>query len=233
MRVFELVLVAGWTWFGAWAVWGQAAPDPVQDAKKAPAVVGRYSLITTAVELSPETHWLNPAPTIAVSGGTQYVPTETAGNLTVPAQYAIEGFAVPRYECVETAAKQHGCGSLDRTDITIRDANTVGYAVATHGRAVQLTVNLKVHDRLPASHEGPAIEWRAGEVIFVPVSKATAAYAFVSETVVGTWQSEAIVFEAGKPLPADAKKGLDDLGVKQDLGDSILYGYRVKEPEKK
>ena len=29
------------------------------------------------------------------------------------------------------------------------------------------------------------------------------------------------------------KKGLDDLGVKQDLGDSILYGYRVKEPEKK
>lgn len=232
-RVFELLLVAGWACFGAWTVWGQAAADPGQDAKKAPAVVGHYSLITTVVELSAETHWLNPAPTIAVSGGTQYVPAETVGNLTVAAQYAIEDFAAPRYECTETTSKQRGCEVLSRTDVTIRDANTVGYAVATRGPAVQLTVNLKVHDRLPVSHEGAATDWHAGDVIFVPVAKATAAYAFVSEILVGTWQGEAIVFEAGKPLPAGAKKGLDDLEVQQDLGDSVLYGYRVKEPEKK
>ncbi len=140
---------------------------------------------------------------------------------------------MPRYECAETAAKQHGCAALDQTDVLIRDANTVGYRIVTHGAAVQLTVNLKVRDLLPVSHGGPATDWHAGEVIFVPLPKATAACAFVSETLVGTWQDEAIVFEVGKPLPADAKKGLEDLGLKQDLGDRVLYAFRVKEPEKK
>jgi hypothetical protein len=227
------VVAAGWVWFGAWTVWGQAAPGASVDAKKAPVVMGHYSLVTTVVEPSEATHWLNPAPTIAVSGGTKYVSAETAGNLTIPAQYAIEEFGVPRYECAETAAKQNGCGVLDRSDVVIRDANTVGYAMVTHGPAVQLTVNLKVHDRLPVSHGSDGTDWHAGEVIFVSLPRATAACAFVSETLVGTWQEEAIVFEVGKPLPASAKKALDDLGMKQDLGDSVLYGFRVREPEKK
>jgi len=228
-----ILLVAGWGGFGGCAVWGQGAADPGQDAKKPPAAVGQYSLVTTVVEPSAETHWLNPAPTIAVSAGTRYGAGQTTGNLAIPAQYSIEEFGVPRYECAETAAKQRGCAALDRTDVLIRDANTVGYTVETHGPAVQLTVNLKVHDRLPVSHDGLAAEWHAGEVIFVPVPKATASYAFVSETLVGSWQGEAIVFEVGKPLPADAKKGLEDLGVKQDLGDRTLYAFRVKEPAKK
>jgi hypothetical protein len=231
--VVEILVVVGWAWFGAWAVWGQAAPDPAQDAKKPPAVMGQYSLVTTVVESSPETHWLNPAPTIAVQGGTRYAAAETAGNLAIPAQYAIEEFGLPRYDCAETVAKQQGCGALDRTDVMIRDGNIVGYRIVTHGAAVQLTVNLKVHDLLPVSHEGPAADWHAGEVIFVPLPKATATCRFVSETLLGTWQGEAIAFEVGKPLPAGAKKGLDDLGLKQDLGDQLLYAFRVKEPEEK
>lgn len=233
----ELLLVAAWAWFGVWTVRGQTAPPPGQstrqDAEKAPAVMGQYSLVTTVVESAPATHWLTPAPTIAVKAGTAYVPGDTAGNLTVPAQVAIEEFGVPRWECAEADAKLHGCGALDRTDVTIRDANTVGYHIVTHGAAVQLTVNLMVHDRLPVSHEGPGIDWHAGEVIFVSLPKATASFPFVSETLVGTWQGEAIVFEIGKPLPDAAKKGLDDLGLKQDLGDRLLYAFRVKESAKK
>lgn len=241
VSMVEFLLVVIWAWFGVWTVWGQAAPNTGQqtsqqtspDAKKTPAVMGQYSLVTTVMEPSATTHWLNPAPTIAVSAGTKYAAAQTAGNLTVPAQFAIEEFGVPRYECAETAAKQQGCGALDRTDVMIRDANTVGYRIVTHGAAVQLTVNLKVHDLLPVSHEGSTTDWHAGEVIFVPVRKATAAAPFVSETLVGTWQDAAIVFEVGKPLPAGAKKGLEDLGVKQDLGDQVLYAFRVREPEKK
>ncbi|MGA8161459.1 MAG: hypothetical protein WCB76_11655, partial [Acidobacteriaceae bacterium] len=231
--ILEILVVAGWAWFGVWTVWGQATPDAGQEAKKSSAVVGYYSLVTTVIEPTGEAHWLNPAPTIAVQAGSQYTAAETAGNLTVPAQYAIEDFGAPRYECAETAAKQRGCAALDQTDVLIRDANTVGYHIVTHGAAVQLTVNLKVRDLLPVLHGGPATDWHAGEVIFVPLPKATAACAFVSETLVGTWQDEAIVFEVGKPLPADAKKGLEDLGLKQDLGDRVLYAFRVKEPEKK
>lgn len=231
--VMKLLVLGGLACLGASTVWGQTAPDPGKEAKKTPAVVGRYSLVTTVVELSEETHWLNPAPTITVAAGTKYVAAETAGNLTVPAQFAIEEFGLPRYECAETAAKQRGCGVLDRTDVVIRDANTVGYRVVTHGPPVQLTVNLKVRDRLPVSHEDPSTDWHEGEVIFVPAPKTTSALAFVSETLVGTWQGEAIVFEVGKPLPAAARKGLDDLEVRQDLGDRVLYAFRVKELEKK
>lgn len=233
IRVVEVLLVAAWAAFGVWTVWGQDAPGSTSGAEKAAVVVGQYSLVTTAVEPSAETHWLNPAPVIAVAAGTQYVMAQTAGNLTVPAQYTLEDFGVPRYECAEPAAKQRGCGALDRTDVMIRDANTVGYRIETHGAAVQLTVNLKVRDRQPVSQQGPATDWHAGEVIFLSVPKATASYPFVSETLMGSWQGEAIVLEVGKPLPDSAKKGLEDLGIRQDLGDRTLFAFRVKEPEKK
>jgi hypothetical protein len=149
------------------------------------------------------------------------------GNLTVPEQYTIEAFGSPREECVATTQK-HGCDALDQTDLTIRDPQTVGYRVLSHGAAVQLRVNLQVHDLLPVSHGSANTDWHAGDVIFVSVPKATAAYRFVSETLVGEWNGQPIVFEAGKALPASAKKGLEDLGFHQDLGDAVLYSYRVK-----
>jgi hypothetical protein len=51
--------------------------------------------------------------------------------------------------------------------------------------------------------------------------------------VVGEWNGAPIVFEAGKALPASAKRGLEDLGVRQDLEEAMLYSYRVNEPLKK
>jgi len=64
------------------------------------------------------------------------------------------------------------------------------------------------------------------------VPKATPVFRFSSEVLVGQWNGEPIVFELGKDLPDSAKKGLEDLGVKQDLGDHVLYSFRVKEPSK-
>lgn len=203
------------------------------DAKPEPAKVGSYSLVVTTLEPLPTAHWLNPPPTIDVTAGSKLTPAETAGNLTVPAQYLIESFGTPRRECAETTPQQHACDALDSTDLTIRDPHTVGYRVVTHGGAVQLRLNLQVHDLLPVSHAGANADWHAGEVIFVSVPKPTPVYRFVSETLAGQWNGSAIVFEPGKPLPPAAKKGLDDLGVHQDLGDAVLYSYRVKDPAKK
>jgi hypothetical protein len=197
-------------------------------AKPEPAKAGSYSLVITTLEPTASTHWLNPPPTIDVKGGTKLVPAETTGNLTVPQQYTIEALGVPQEECEESAQQHHGCIALDRKDLTIRDPNTVGYWIVSHGGAVQLRVNLQVHDLLPVSHGGGSTDWYVGDVIFVSVPKATPVYRFVSETLVGKWNGEPVVFEAGKPLPASAKKGLEDLGVRQDLGDAVLYSYRVK-----
>ena len=210
---------------GAGAAAGAAAE------KKAPAVVGSYSLVTTAFELSETTHLLNPAITIAVDGGTERAPGDFTGEKPVPAQYAIEKFGNPWYDCVATVAKLRGCEALDRASLTIRDANTIAYHVVSHGAAVTLSVNVEVHDVLPVSHGGPGTDWHAGEVIFVAVPKATPTYRFSSEVLVGTWNGDAIVFEVGKAVPESAKKGLEDLGVKQDLGDRVLYGFRVKGKE--
>jgi hypothetical protein len=91
---------------------------------------------------------------------------------------------------------------------------------------------VEVHDILPVSRGSAETPWHAQEVIFVAVPKATAAYRFSSEVLVGTWNGEAIVFEVGKDLPESAKKRLEDLGVKQDLGDRVLYSFRVKEAGK-
>lgn len=213
---------------------GAAYGQTVQpDAKPAePAVVGSYALVTTAAQPSAKTHPLSPPLLVKLDAGTEYAPAESSGSLAVPAQYAIEGFGIPRYDCVEAAARMHGCAALDRTDVTIRDANTVEYHLAGHGGAVQLEVALEVHDILPVSETAPSIPWHALDVIFVAVPKPTASFRFLSETLAGNWNGEAIVFEVGKPLPETAQKGLEDLGVHQDLGDKILYSYRVKEVPK-
>ncbi len=217
-------------------LWGQqAAPTPNgpasgtngTDAKPQPKV-GSYSLVITTLEPTATTHWLNPPPAIAVTAGTRLAPAETKGYLTAPQQYTIEAFDVPRQECDETAPQQHGCDALDRTDLILRDATTVEYRVVSHGAAVQFHVNLQVHDLLPVARGGPSADWHTGDVIFVSVPKATPVYRFVSEMLVGAWNGEPIVFEAGKALPDSAKKGLEDLGIHQDLGGALLYSYRVK-----
>jgi hypothetical protein len=232
-------LVAGLMAVLAWAaVAGQAEPGqsakPTPDGKKGEESLGSYSLVTTVFEPSVTTHLLNPRPTIAVDGGTEREPGEFSGDKTVPAQVAIEGFGNPWYECAAatTAAKLRGCDALDRATLTVRDANTIEYHIVSHGAAVELSVNVEVRDILPVSAATAETEWHARDVIFVPVPKATPAYRFSSEVLVGTWNGEAIVFEVGKDLPAGAKKALEDLGVKQDLGDRVLYSFRVKEPGK-
>ena len=197
--------------------------------KKSDESVGSYSLVTTVFEPSAAVHLLNPRLTIAVDGGTERAPGDFSGDKTVPAQYEIEGFGSPWYECAATASKLRGCDALDRATLTVRDANTIGYHIVSHGAAVELSLNVEVRDILPVSTGTAETEWHARDVIFVAVPKATAAYRFSSEVLVGTWNGEAIVFEVGKDLPEGAKKALEDLGVKQDLGDRVLYSFRVKQ----
>jgi hypothetical protein len=228
-----VLLPAAW-WPG---VLGQAAKAPPgsgngSGGKKADESLGSYSLVTTVFEPSEKTHLLNPALTIAVDGGTERAPGEFSGEKPVPAQYTIERLGNPWYECVATVAKLHGCDALDRTDLMIRDPNTIGYHIVSHGGAVTLTVNVEVHDIVPVSHGSGEMPWRARDVVFVAVPKATPVFRFSSEVLVGQWNGEPIVFELGKDLPDSAKKGLEDLGVKQDLGDHVLYSFRVKEPSK-
>src|ERR1700728_3790539 len=72
------------------------------DAKKADESLGTYSLVTTVFEPSAATHLLNPAPTIAVDPGTDRAPVDSAGEKPVPAQYTIERFGSPWYDCAAT-----------------------------------------------------------------------------------------------------------------------------------
>jgi hypothetical protein len=213
-------------------VFGQAAKPPSEGAK-AEERAGEYSLVTTVLRPSITTHLLNPPIAIAVDGGTDRAPGEISATKPIPAEFALEGFGIPRYECTSTNPKLHGCEALDRTDLTIRDPNTLGYHIVSHGAAVTLNVNLEVHDMLPVSTATPNTVWHEREMIFVTLPKATPAVHFVSEVLVGEWNGEPIVFEVGKALPDAAKKGLEDLGVKQDLGEGVLYSFRVKEPAKK
>ncbi len=197
-------------------------------AKPQPAKVGSYSLVVTTLEPTAAAHWLHPAPAIAVKAGSKLAPAQTAGDLTVPPQFTVESFGVPEYECEEAAPQQRGCAALDRVDLFIRDANTVEYRIVSHGAAVGLRVNLQVHDLLPVAHGGASADWHSGDLIFVSVPKATPVYRFVAETLIGQWNGAPVVFETGKALPAGAKKALDDLGIRQDLGDAVLYSYKVK-----
>jgi hypothetical protein len=234
-RVWPIALLV----LAAAAAFGQAPrPAPAPDPQKPDEPLGTYSLVTTVFEPSTATHLLNPAPAIAVDPGTDRSPTDSAGEKTVSAQFAIESFGTPWYTCAPTGppspqTRLRGCDALDRTALSIRDPNTIAYQISTHGPAVQLSVNLEVHDIVPVSQGSPETPWKARDVIFVAVPKATPVYRFSSEVLVGEWNGEAIVFEVGKDLPEPAKKALEDLGIKQDLGDRVLYSFRVKEPEKK
>ncbi len=210
--------------------YGQPAGSDAKPVEK--PSVGSYSLVTTSAQPSPKVHPLNPPLVIKLGAGTDLAPAESSGSLVVPPQYAIEGFGTPRFDCVDASARLHGCDALDRTDVKILDANTIEYHLAGHGAAVQLEVALQVHDILPASELGASVPWNERDVIFVTVPKPTSSFRFLSETLVGSWNGEAVVFEVGKPLPASAQKALDDLAVHQDLGDKILYSYRVKEVPK-
>ena len=219
--------------FHPWPLCGQA-PGPPPDAdksEKADKLLGSYSLIVTSSEPSPSTHMLNPPLTIDLEAGTPAVPKDASGTKTVPAQYTIESFGSPRYDCIESAAQNHGCDAIDRSDLSIRDAITIAYHFGGHGAAVQLQVNLQVHDLLPVSRVALEGQWHAQDVVFVPVPKATPSFRFVSAVLVGNWNGNAVVFEPGKPLPDSAKKALDDLDIHQDLGDKTLYGYKVKDPK--
>lgn len=193
---------------------------------------GSYSVVVTLVETSAATHLLNPAPTVAVERASKQDPRDSTGILEVAPEMAIEGLGKPRYVCAPAVAKDHGCEAIDQCLLTVRDPNKLEYHVLNHGAPAQLKVNLLVHDLMPVSREGAKTVWHAGDVIFVSASKATPAMRVVSTVLVGEWNHEAIVFELGKPLPADAQKALEDLGVKQDLGDKVLYSYRVKKPPK-
>ena len=200
---------------------GSPPPDPT---------VGSYYLVMTSLESSPNTHLFNPAPAIQINAASPVDPKDATGAVTLPPEFALESLGTPRFECVAASTRDHACEAIDRCDLTIRDPNTLEYHVVNHGGAAQLKLNLQVHDVLPVSQPGGKIPWKPHDVIFVSVPKPTPSFHFVSEVLVGEWNHEAVVFEVGKPLPASAKKALDDLGVHQDLGDKILYSFRVKEP---
>jgi hypothetical protein len=224
-RFFTILLLL----FPAFA-YGQF-PDPPSGAGHPDTSVGSYSLLITTLEPSIAAHWLSPPLTLDLDGASPLAPREISGTKTVPSQYVIEGFGNPRYDCIAKISQERGCDALDRSDLTLRDENTVAYHLLGHGEAVQLELNLQVHDLSPVSRTTLEASWHPGDIIFLPVPKPTPSLHFLSAVLVGTWNGNAIVFEPGKPLPDGAKKGLEDLDVHQDLGDKILYSYKVKDPK--
>lgn len=209
----------------------QSPGPPPAETPKPDDSLGTYSLIVTTLELSPTVHWLNPPVTLDLDAATPLVPKEVSGTKPVPAQYAVESLGNPRYDCMAKVEQDHGCEAIDRSDLAIRDPNTVGYHFVNHGAAVQLQLNLQVRDLVPVSRTTLDASWRPGDVIFLPVPKATPSLHVVSASIFGNWNGNAIVFEPGKPLPETAKKALEDLQVHQDLGDRVVYAYKVKDPK--
>ena len=196
-------------------------PPPPPDTDTAAKSLGSYSLVVTTLEPSAGTHLLNPPLTLQLDAGTVPAPKTSSGTKTVPAQYAIESFANPRYDCIPAAAPSppaaDGCDAIDRAELAIRGPNTVAYRLVNHGAAAQLELNLEVRDLAPVSRNVLDGQWHALEVIFVPVPKATPSQPVLSAVFVGDWDGNAVVFEPGKPLPEGARKALEDLNIHQDL----------------
>ena len=183
-------------------------PPPVsaQADSAAEKSLGIYSLVVTTLEPGAATHWLTPPLTIDIPAATKQMPGELSGTRAVPPQYVLEGFGSPRYDCRAKTQAEPGCQAFDRIDLDLRDASTVAYHVANHGAAVTLELNLQVHDLLPVSKTLLEAPWHAGDLVFLPVPKPSAALRVVSAALVGNWSGNAVVFEPGKPLPESAKK---------------------------
>jgi len=210
-------------------------PGPSSDSnnsdQKEPKL-GSYHLVLTFWTPGPTTHMLTPQPAIELKAASLRTPNEVNGTIPIPDQYVFDSIPRPSYDCMAASNMPHGCDSLDATRLVSTDPKSVTYRFGNHGPAVKLGLNIQVRDLIMRSQQDAEVEWKADQVIFVAVPKATPQLNVVSETLVGTWGKEAIVFEPGKPLSESAKKGLEDLNVKQDLGDKILYSYRVKSPKK-
>lgn len=217
-------------------------PAGAQAENAAEKSLGTYSLVVTTLEPAAAAHWLIPSLTIDIPAATKVTPGELSGTKSVPPQFVLEGFGSPRYDCrskaqgeaaqAEPAQAESDCQALDHINLELRDAGTIAYHVVNHGAAVTLELNLQVHDLLPVSKTVLEAPWHAGDIVFLPVPKSTVALHVVSAALVGNWNGNAVVFEPGKPLSESAKKALEDLGIKQDLGDKILYSYKVKTPPK-
>jgi hypothetical protein len=223
---------------------GQAAPSPGQkiqgpgpdtssdsNADKKEAKLGNYHLVITYWAPGSTTHLLSPQPVVELKTANPRTPGDVSGTVPIPDQSVFEAVAKPSYECTPTTPVGRGCESLDIARITSTDPKTISYRFTNHGPAVRMAMNVEVRDLALRSQEQAEQEWHPNEVIFVSVPKPTPSFNVVSATVIGVWDNNAIVFEPGKPLSAAAKKGIDDLNIRQDLGDKILYSYKVREPK--
>jgi len=202
-------------------------PDTNNSEQKEPKL-GSYHLVVTYWTPGTTTHQLTPQPAIDLKAATLRTPNEVNGNIQIPDQYAFDSVGRPAFDCMPASNLPHGCDSLDATKVVSTDPKSITDRFVNHGPAVRVALNIQVKDLVMRSQQDADQEWKPDQVIFVAVPKATPSFNVVSVTLVGVWGKDAIVFEPGKPLSESAKKGLEDLNVKQDLGDKILYSYRVK-----
>jgi hypothetical protein len=227
-----------------WA-YGQAAPSPGQNipgpgpapssdpnAEKKEPKLGSYHLVLTYWIPGPTTHILSPRPVVELKTATSRIPGEVNGTTAIPDQFVFDGVGKPSFDCTAVNPSDRGCDDLDDVRVNSIDQKTVAYRASNHGGAVRLTLNIQVRDLVLHSQPDAEQDWHPNEVIFITVPKPTPSLNVVSETLVGVWNDQAIVFEPGKPLSESARKGLEDLNIRQDLGDKILYSYRVKDPKK-
>lgn len=222
---------------------GQAAPSPGQtipgpgptpdsNSDKKDEKVGSYHLVTTFYTPGPTIHALQPQPVIELKAASPRNPGEASGAIPIPDQYSFEGLGQPSFECVPVNLQQNGCDSLDIKRIVTSNPKSISFRFTNHGPAVKISLNLQVRDLVLRSQQENEQDWSADQVIFVSVPKPTPTFNFVSETLVGVWNSNAVVFEPGKALPPAVQKALQDQNIRQDLGDKTLYSYKVKDPKK-
>jgi hypothetical protein len=231
--------------FASMLAHGQAAPSPGQNIpgpgpapstdpntdKKEEPKLGSYHVETTYMAPGSTAHLLMPQPVVELKSASPRIPGEVNGTTTLPDQVAFDSIGRPSFDCIPVNAVQLGCDDLDTARITQVDPKTIAYHLTNRGGAVRIALNIQVRDLALHSQPDAEQEWQPDQVIFISVPKPTPALNVVSSTLVGVWDGNAIVFEVGKPLPETAKKGLQDLNIHQDLGDKILYSYKVKSPK--